>query len=711
MKKIVYFFITSFFLFLSINSKVEGFVPPVWSPPVEISGPIAGVASSPIVKTDYHGRFVAAWIINTEVQYAELPLFGTWTPPSTIATNAKVLGGFGAPPIGFDINVNGDAVIIWIDDPSGRIYGSKRPYGQNWSTPVPISNPPVTADAQMPALAIANNGIAVAVWSLSDGTSQQVQASYLLNGSFAWSAPVTLSPIIPPDPNIQDFFSKIAVDSLGNFTLLWEHFTGPGQELQTAVFSSDTLTWTSPISITANSAGLFDSKIVVDSVGNATAVWVDALTPLFNNTIFGAFRPLLGSWTSPIQISDDLVDNRRPSLAVDGTGKVTTIWTHEIPADRQILYSESLPGSQTWSLPGVVQPSGVAFSSFTSLSSNFSGDLLALWGGPGFLNGINAAKKPAGFTWLPSNQIDSGTITGALSGSVSPEGATVATWKRIEDKIMASTCYSLIPPPTVTSLTPNFGPFYGGTVVTITGSHFTGTTEVNFGGISATSFVVINDNTITAVSPAHVPGLVNVIVTTPMGSSTVSPLNLFYFIPFPLITNVVPNHAAPFENIQVSIYGQGFINTLSVLFGNKPALNFIVVSDTLILATVPSFAFEQTILITVVTPVGNSNGFPFNIRIEIQPVRNVKGFQIENKFATQKDIINILQWDPPIEGPQPIKYLIFRKSLKSHPIGKVSADQFFFLDHNRKKGKKYTYFIVAIDAEENESDPKKITIK
>ena len=74
--------------------------------------------------------------------------------------------------------------------------------------------------------------------------------------------------------------------------------------------------------------------------------------------------------------------------------------------------------------------------------------------------------------------------------------------------------------PTVTSLSPTSGTTLGGTTVTITGTNLTGATAVTIGGVAATSFTVVNATTITAVTPAHAAGAVDVAVTTPGGTGT-----------------------------------------------------------------------------------------------------------------------------------------------------------------------------------------------
>ena len=75
------------------------------------------------------------------------------------------------------------------------------------------------------------------------------------------------------------------------------------------------------------------------------------------------------------------------------------------------------------------------------------------------------------------------------------------------------------PSPTVTGVTPTSGPAAGGTSVTITGTDFTGATAVKFGAASAT-FTLVNASEITATAPPGAAGTVDIIVTTPQGSSS-----------------------------------------------------------------------------------------------------------------------------------------------------------------------------------------------
>lgn len=72
----------------------------------------------------------------------------------------------------------------------------------------------------------------------------------------------------------------------------------------------------------------------------------------------------------------------------------------------------------------------------------------------------------------------------------------------------------------IDTISPSSGPASGGTGVTLTGSGFTGATGITFGGIAATSVNVVDSNTVTAVTPAHATGAVDVVITTPSGNGT-----------------------------------------------------------------------------------------------------------------------------------------------------------------------------------------------
>src|SRR5882724_13255668 len=69
--------------------------------------------------------------------------------------------------------------------------------------------------------------------------------------------------------------------------------------------------------------------------------------------------------------------------------------------------------------------------------------------------------------------------------------------------------------PTVGSVSPSSGTTAGGTAVTITGTNFVTGATVTLGGTAATNVVVVSASQMTATTPAHAAGAVNVVVTNP----------------------------------------------------------------------------------------------------------------------------------------------------------------------------------------------------
>ena len=73
--------------------------------------------------------------------------------------------------------------------------------------------------------------------------------------------------------------------------------------------------------------------------------------------------------------------------------------------------------------------------------------------------------------------------------------------------------------PSVASVSPNTGLITGGTAVTINGTGFEPGATVTFGGTAASGVVVVNATAITATTPAHAAGTVNVVVTNGDGQA------------------------------------------------------------------------------------------------------------------------------------------------------------------------------------------------
>ncbi len=159
--------------------------------------------------------------------------------------------------------------------------------------------------------------------------------------------------------------------------------------------------------------------------------------------------------------------------------------------------------------------------------------------------------------------------------------------------------------PIVNSVSPAGGPTAGGTSVTLSGSNFNGTSQVQFGGNNASSFTVNSANQITAISPAGTAGLVNISVINPGGASTAGSAQFSYIAP-PTVNSVAPSSGPAAGGTAVTLTGTGFTGATSVRFGGVAATGLTVLNDSTITVNAPSGS-AGTVDVTVTTPGGTSS--------------------------------------------------------------------------------------------------------
>lgn len=229
----------------------------------------------------------------------------------------------------------------------------------------------------------------------------------------------------------------------------------------------------------------------------------------------------------------------------------------------------------------------------TITGTNFTGATTAVFGA-GLASNFVVVNST---TITATTPVRGGNIGGAVNVSVSsPSGGGTGT-----------NLFTYIASPTVTSVGPNSGPAAGGTSITITGTDFTGATAVTIGG-SAAAFSVVNATTITATTPAHAAGVVNISVTTAGGTGTGT--NLFtYTAPptAPTVTAVSPNSGSTAGGTSVTVTGTNFTGATTVTFGGTVATVFTVVNATTITATTPAHA-AAAVDVVVTTPSGTGTG-------------------------------------------------------------------------------------------------------
>src|SRR5215831_11977869 len=166
--------------------------------------------------------------------------------------------------------------------------------------------------------------------------------------------------------------------------------------------------------------------------------------------------------------------------------------------------------------------------------------------------------------------------------------------------------FTFVPPaPKVTGVSPASGTTAGGSAVTLTGQNFASGARVTFGGAAATTVVVVSATQITAKTPPHAQGSVNVTVTNPGGQSGTLTGGFTFVALAPVVTSVSPNTGTTAGGTPVTLTGQNFVSGATVTFGGAQATSVVVASATQISASTPPHK-PGGVNVVVTSPNGQS---------------------------------------------------------------------------------------------------------
>jgi hypothetical protein len=291
-------------------------------------------------------------------------------------------------------------------------------------------------------------------------------------------------------------------------------------------------------------------------------------------------------------IPGDIIYNDPSSIVVvtpaGSPGVASVVVTTVGGASNDLPYTYILPPSVNDVLPDNGPTNGGNTVTFTG--SSFT-----------YLSNVYFDSTPA-----TSFTIDSDTSATAVVPA-GPEGFVDVV---IENPAGSSTLisgYRYMAGPSAGGISPSLGPLSGGTTVTIVGTRLTGTTGVTFGGVASPNVTVVSPTQVDAVTPAGSAGAVNVVVTTPFGSSTAS--TQFTYAATPTLTNISPNVGDFLGDEVVTITGTNLATASGVTFGGTPGL-ILSASPTSLSVQTPSRA-PGTVNVVVTTAAGTSNSVSF----------------------------------------------------------------------------------------------------
>ena len=230
------------------------------------------------------------------------------------------------------ITSDGTLHVVWEEE--GYIYYVNRPPDGDWSAPTSVPGCPQNSDDL--SLTVGNDDTLHLVWWSSDlaGLYGVLYASKPSGGT--WSSPERIA---PDSSEIEG--ADVAVDGSGAVHAVWSYPLS-GVHYVWHASKPPGGTWSSPLNLSNNFSYSTDPSIAVDSASTVHVVWKG--TSYGDYEILYACKPDGGSWTSPFNVSDDSAASYEPSLAVDGADALHLVWRD---STWSVLY-KTRPGGGAW---------------------------------------------------------------------------------------------------------------------------------------------------------------------------------------------------------------------------------------------------------------------------------------------------------------------------------------------------------------------------
>ena len=446
----------------------------------------------------------------------------------------------------------GGVIITWHDERNGvrnlDIYAQRvDSSGSTMWTANGVAISTASGDQQNPTIVSDGSGGAIITWPDCRSGNWGIYAQRVdSSGTTQWTADGVAISTASRDQQVP----TIASDGSGGAIITWQdlrNFATNNLDIYAQrVDSSGSTMWTADgVAISTDPGYQWGPRIVSDGSGGAIITWYDNRSGT-NNDIYAQRVDSSGTtqWTADgVAISTASRDQQVPTIASDGSGGAIITWQdlRNFATDNYDIYAQRVDssGSTKWTANGVAISTAAGHKYQPTIVSDGSGGAIITW---------RDDRSSSTIADIYAQRVDSsgvvqwtahGVAISTASGNqkkpkIVGDGSAgaIITWydyrSGTDNDIYAQKVNAdgslPIPPPTITSISPNQGNQGETLDVTITGTSFTGATSVGFGsGITVNSFTVDSPTQITAnisIDAAATLGARDVSVNTPGGSHT-----------------------------------------------------------------------------------------------------------------------------------------------------------------------------------------------
>lgn len=172
------------------------------------------------------------------------------------------------------------------------------------------------------------------------------------------------------------FTPQVAVDGTGNIYAVWQDDTATNANILFSRSNDGGATFSAPLNVSKSSGSSFNPLISVDRQGSINVVWISN-APGNNDVFFSRSTDGGGTFSAPLNLSNDPADSLSPQLAVDGSGNIDVVWESD-NIKFGVLFSYSTDGGATFSAPvDLATNTGGSFGAQLALAAD--GSINVVW--------------------------------------------------------------------------------------------------------------------------------------------------------------------------------------------------------------------------------------------------------------------------------------------------------------------------------------------
>lgn len=386
-------------------------------------------ASQPKVAVDANGNAIAVW---KQMEGGRYDLWANRYEPGTGWGTPQLLenlnyGNVDQADIAFD--ANGNALVAWWElGAAGKasIMAAYYTAGGGWS-PAELLELNDSGDATTPKVAFDADGNALVVWFQYDGSHYYVWSNRYSPGT-GWAG----AEFIQTYTAQSGYYPELAMTADGNAIAFWQQID-PGL---TSTMWSNRYTagvgWSTAEQVSSSGGFAYSHDVATDAAGNAIAIWAVMESGLYS--VWASHYDTVAGWSTPELVeTEDTGSAYYPRIVMDSSGNAMAVWLQS-NGTYYSLWARRYQAGAGWGAAQLIENEETGNAHPVQLAMDASGNVLAVWQQyEGSQNNIWSNRYVAGSGWRTAELLETGAGgASAPQVAVDSNGDGVAVWQQLD---------------------------------------------------------------------------------------------------------------------------------------------------------------------------------------------------------------------------------------------------------------------------------------